>query len=150
MSVFVDLRTHIAVRKMEWGMTGLIGNLGWLLTDQRETFAQPSYVEFRWMNEQALGWLMLAFCAIRLLTLFVNGRMGHVRSANTRAALSLISFGLMALWAVLFAKADTMSTGVVAYQWFALFELANIVQARSDIVKYQVKRADAVRFTSST
>ncbi|WAJ29344.1 hypothetical protein [Antarcticirhabdus aurantiaca] len=121
-------------------MAGFITHLGYLLYQPASSFAAPSYVHFRWVDEEKLGLAMMLYGAARFVALIVNGKMGLEASARVRALISLGSFLLMVAWAWGIQKSGTASTGLVAYQYFALFELMNIFQARADAHAYREKQ----------
>ena len=120
--------THFRVRALEWGLGWIMLAIGLCLFIPYDTLDQPAFVPMRqWGDDVFWGTVLVSLSLARLLALWRNG--GWVPSPMIRAATSVLSSGVWALFALGLEKAFVL---LPIFIGFVLADMYSVGRAASD------------------
>jgi len=120
--------THFRVRALEWGLGWIMLAIGLCLFIPYDTLDQSAFVHMRqWGDDMFWGTVLVSLSSVRLLALWRNG--GWVPSPMIRAATSVLSSGVWALFALGLEKAFVL---LPIFIGFVLADMYSVGRAASD------------------
>jgi len=120
--------THFRVRALEWGLGWIMLAIGLCLFIPYDTLGQSAFVPMRqWGDDLFWGTVLVSLSSVRLLALWRNG--GWVPSPMIRAATSVLSSGVWALFALGLEKAFVL---LPIFIGFVLADMYSVGRAASD------------------
>lgn len=120
--------THFRVRALEWGLGWIMLAIGLCLFIPYDTLDQAAFVPMRqWGDDTFWGTVLVSLSLVRLLALWRNG--GWVPSPMIRAATSVLSSGVWALFALGLEKAFVL---LPIFIGFVLADMYSVGRAATD------------------
>lgn len=127
-SLRIPTPAHFRVRALEWGLGWIMLAIGLCLFIPYDTLDQPAFAPMRqWGDDTFWGTVLVLLSLVRLLALWRNG--GWVPSPMIRAATSVLSSGVWALFALGLEKAFVL---LPIFIGFVLADMYSAGRAASD------------------